>query len=88
MHKKNIRCSLRLNAKIGVYIARQNKKFTWLQACILGNVGVIWCNNLGDSHFQTYVMNLIELWLITIYLSPHMYLKFLLVAHITQVTLC
>ena len=68
-----------------MYIMRQNKKFTWLEVCILGNVRVIWCNTLGDSHFQTYVMNLIELWLITIYLSPHMYFKLLLVAHITQV---
>ena len=31
------------------------KKNTWLQACSLGNVGVIWCNSLGDSHFQIYV---------------------------------
>ena len=23
--------------------------------------GVIWCNSLGDSHFQTYVMNFVEI---------------------------
>ena len=38
--------------KIGVYIIRQIKKLTWLQACFLGDVGVIWCNSLGDSLFQ------------------------------------
>ena len=47
--------------KIGVYIMRQIKKFTWLQAFILGDVGVIWCNSLGDSLFQIYVMNFVEI---------------------------
>ena len=61
MHKKNIRCSLGLNAKIGVYIMRQIKKLTWLQACFLGDVGVIWYNSLGDSLFQIYVMNFEEI---------------------------
>ena len=28
------------------------KKFTWLQAYDLGDVGVIWCNSLGDNFFQ------------------------------------
>ena len=32
-----------------------------MQACFLGDVGVIWCNSLGDSHFQTYVMNNVEI---------------------------
>ena len=36
------------------------KKTAWLQACFLEDVGVIWCNSLGDSHFQTYVMNNVE----------------------------
>ena len=31
-----------------------------MQACFLGDVGVIWCNSLSDSHFQTYVMNNVE----------------------------
>ena len=44
---------------------KQKKKkknaFTWLQACFLGDVGVIWCNSLGDSHFQTNVINDVEI---------------------------
>ena len=32
-----------------------------MQACFLGDVGVIRCNSLGDSHFQTYVMNNVEI---------------------------
>ena len=40
---------------------RQLKKNTWLQACFLGDVGVIWCNSLGDSLFQTYMMNNVEI---------------------------
>ena len=47
--------------KIGVYNMRQIKKLTWLQAFILGDVGVIWCNSLGDSLFQIYVMNFVEI---------------------------
>ena len=39
----------------------KKKKFTWLQACFLGDVGVIGCNSLNDSHFQTYVMNFVEI---------------------------
>ena len=44
-----------------MYIMRQNKKLTWLQACFLGDVRVIWCDSLGDSLFQTYVMNFVEI---------------------------
>ena len=40
---------------------RQIKKLTWLQAFILGDVGVIWYNSLGDSLFQIYVMNFVEI---------------------------
>ena len=47
--------------KIGVYIMRQNKKLTWLQTCFLGDVRVIWCNFLGDSLFQNYVVNFVEI---------------------------
>ena len=36
------------------------KKNTWLQACFLRDVRVIWRNFLSDSHFQTYVMNNVE----------------------------
>ena len=39
--------------KIGVYDMRQIKKLTWLQAYVLGDVGVIWCNSLGVSLFQS-----------------------------------
>ena len=63
---------------------RQKKKLTWLQACFLGDVRVIWYNSL----FQTYVMNFIEIVIdyclhITSYVS-----KAILVAHTTQVILC
>ena len=38
------------------------KKITWLQVCyILGDVRVIWCNSLSDSHSQNYVMNNVEI---------------------------
>ena len=47
--------------KFGVYIMRQNKKLTWLQACFLEDVRVIWYNSLGDSLFQTYMMNFVEI---------------------------
>ena len=32
-----------------------------MQACFLGDVGVIGCNSLDDSYFQTYVMNNVEI---------------------------
>ena len=32
-----------------------------MQACFLEDVGVIWYNSLGDSHFQIYVMNNVEI---------------------------
>ena len=65
------------NNKIGVYIMRQNKKLTWLQAFILRDVRVMWCNSLSDSHFQTYVMNFVEI-VIDHYL--------LITSHVSQVT--
>ena len=40
---------------------RQINKITWLQACFLGDVRVIWYNSLGDSHFQTYVINFVDI---------------------------
>ena len=46
-----------------MYIVRQNKKLTWLQAYFLGDVRVIWCNSLGDSLFQTYVKNFVEIFI-------------------------
>ena len=35
-----------------------------MQACILGDVRVIWCNSLGDSHSSTYVIDNVEIVLI------------------------
>ena len=43
------------NIYIYIYI------YAWLQACFLGDVRVIWCNSLGDNHFQIYVMNNVEI---------------------------
>ena len=40
---------------------RQNNKLILLQACFLGDVRVIWYNSLGDSLFQTYVINFVEI---------------------------
>ena len=34
--------------------------FTWLQACFLRDVRVIWCNYLGDSHCQSNVIDDVE----------------------------
>ena len=31
-----------------------------MQACFLGNVWVIWYNSLGDSHFQTNMIDDVE----------------------------
>ena len=53
---------------------RQNKKLTWLQACFLRDVRVIWCNSLGDNHFQTYVMNFVEI-VIDYYLHITLYVS-------------
>ena len=52
-----------------------------MQACFIGDVEVIWCNFLGDSHFQIYVMNNVEIVIDYYYILPHMYLMLLLVAH-------
>ena len=32
-----------------------------MQSFILGDVRVVWCNSLGDSLFQSYVMNFVEI---------------------------
>ena len=32
-----------------------------MQACFLGDMRVIWCNSLGDSHFQTYALDNVEI---------------------------
>ena len=65
----------------------QNKKLIWLQTCILGDVRVIWCNTLGDSHFQTYVMNFVEIVINHYLLITSHVSQVILVAHTTQVIL-
>ena len=67
---------------------RQNKKLTRLQACILGDVRVIWCNSLGNSHFQTYVMNFVEIVIDYYLLITSHVSQAILVAHTTKVILC
>ena len=67
---------------------RKNKKLTWLQAFILGDVRVIWCNSLGDSHFQIYVMNFVEIVIDHYLLITSHVSQAILVAHTTQVILC
>ena len=74
--------------KIGMYNMRQFKKLTWLQVCFLGDVRVIWCNTLGDSHFQTYVMNFVEIVIDHYLLITSHVSQAILVAHTTQVILC
>ena len=39
---------------------KEKNAFTWLQACFPGDVRVICCNSLGDSHFQTNVIDDVE----------------------------
>ena len=41
-------------------IKKNQNVFTWLQVCLLGDVRVIWCNSLGDRHFQTNVIDNVE----------------------------
>ena len=74
--------------KIGVYNMRQFKKLTWLQAYDLGDVGVIWCNSLGDSLSQIYVMNFVEI-VIDFYLhiTSHISQAFTSCTHYTSYSL-
>ena len=37
------------------------KKNEWLQANFLGDVGVIRYDSFGDSHFQTHVMDNVDI---------------------------
>ena len=70
------------------YKANINKKITWLQACFLGDVTVIWCNYLGESHFQTYVVNNVEI-VIDYYLHITSHISnAVTIAHTTQVSFC
>ena len=65
----------------------KEKKNAWLQACFLGDVGVIWCNSLGGSHFQTFVMDNVESVFILCLHSLCKYLMHLLVTHATSKSL-
>ena len=67
---------------------RQMKKLTWLQTFILGDVGVIWCNSLGDSLFQIYVMNFVEIVLdFYFYITSHVSKVFASSTHYTSYSL-
>ena len=47
--------------KKGIIKRKKNQNtFIWLQACFPVDVKVIWCNFLGDSHFQTNVVDDVE----------------------------
>ena len=70
-----------------MYIIKQIKKLTWLQAFILGDVRVIWCTSLGDSHFQTYLMNYVEI-VIDHYLLITSHVSQAFASCTQQVTLC
>ena len=65
----------------------KEKKNAWLQAHFLGDVGVIGCNSLGDSHFQTYVIDNVEIVLIFYLHITCEYLIHLLIAHTTSKSL-
>ena len=42
-------------------VKKNQNVITWLQACYLGNMRVIWCNFIGDSHCQTNVIDDVEI---------------------------
>ena len=65
--------------KIYVYNMREIKKLTWLQAYDVGDVGVIWCNSLGDSLFQILCDEFCRL---CIYSYSH------ITSHVSQVFAC
>ena len=55
-------------------LRKLKKKNAQLQECFLGDVRVIGCNSLGDSHFQTYVIDDVEI-LIDYYLHITFYVS-------------
>ena len=90
MHKKKIRCSLKRirKRKEKNKIRQKKKKKTWLQGCFLGDVGVICCNSLGDSHSQICVMNNVEIMLdYYLQITPHVSQAFSNCTHITSYSL-
>ena len=81
---------LKLNQtnKNDVYNMRQIKKLAWLQAYILGDVGIIWCNSLGDSLFKIYVVNFVEIVLdFYLHITLHVSQAFASYAHYTSYSL-
>ena len=68
-----------------MYKAKKKEKEKDCKLVFLRDVGVIWYNSLGDSHFQTCVMNNLEL-LIDYYLHIILYVSHALTSctHITS----
>ena len=67
---------------------RQIKKLTWLQVCFLGDMRVIWCNSLGDSLFQVYVMNFVKIVLdFYLHITSHVSQTFASCIHYTSYSL-
>ena len=59
-----------------------------MQACFLGDVGVIWCNSLGDNYSQIYVMNNVEIVLdYYLQITPHVSHAFTSCTHFTSYSL-
>ena len=67
---------------------RQIKKLTWLQAFILGDVGVIWCNSLRDCLFQIHVMDFVEIVIdLYVHITSHVSQAFASCTHYTSYSL-
>ena len=89
MHKKKIRCILKRKRKENNKIRqKKKKKKNILQACFLGDVGVICCNSLGDSYSQICVMNNVEIVLdYYLQITPHVSQVFASCTHYTNYSL-
>ena len=83
---KRMRKSKRKRKRKAKRLKKKSNAFTWLQACFLGDVGVIWCNSLGDSHFKTNVIDDVEN-LFNYYLHITFYVSYTLTCctHYTQI---
>ena len=59
-----------------------------MQACFLGDVRLMWCYSLGDSHFQIYLINNVEI-VIDYYLhiTPHVFHAVTSCTHFTSYSL-
>ena len=84
--KEKERKKRKANKKRASKEKEKKNAFTWLQACFLWDVGVIWCNSLGDSHFQTYVIDNVEI-VLNFYLHITLYVSHTLTSctHHTQI---